>query len=124
MGLFDMFGGGGGGGLAQIDVAEAHERVKKKEMTLIDVRTEGEWRSGVAQGAHTITLGDPSLANKVYELVGENTETPVGVICRSGMRSMQAASILTRAGFTNVSNIRGGMMAWQQHRLPTKAYRG
>ena len=123
MGLLDLLkGGGGGAGITSIDVATAHQRVQKKALTLIDVRTEEEWRSGVAHSAHTISLNDPSLANKVFELVDEATETPIAVICRSGMRSTQAAGILVRAGFTDVSNVKGGMMAWQSAGLPTTAY--
>jgi rhodanese-related sulfurtransferase len=33
--------------------------------------------------------------------------------CRSGNRSGQACLMLEMAGFTNVKNLTGGMMAWQ-----------
>jgi rhodanese-related sulfurtransferase len=35
------------------------------------------------------------------------------VYCRSGNRSGQASLLLETAGFTNVKNLSGGMMAWQ-----------
>jgi rhodanese-related sulfurtransferase len=34
--------------------------------------------------------------------------------CRSGMRSMQATLMLETFGFTNVKNLEGGMMGWQE----------
>jgi rhodanese-related sulfurtransferase len=34
--------------------------------------------------------------------------------CRSGNRSGQAALILETLGFTNVKNLAGGMLAWQE----------
>jgi rhodanese-related sulfurtransferase len=33
--------------------------------------------------------------------------------CRSGNRSGQACMILETAGFSNIKNLTGGMMAWQ-----------
>ena len=40
-------------------------------------------------------------------------------MCGSGFRSTIAASVLERAGFTNVVNLTGGMKAWQDAALPT-----
>lgn len=37
----------------------------------------------------------------------------VVVYCRSGNRSMQACMILQQLGFTNVSNLQGGMLEWE-----------
>jgi rhodanese-related sulfurtransferase len=34
--------------------------------------------------------------------------------CRSGQRSMMAAMMLEQMGFTNVKNLTGGMLGWQQ----------
>ncbi|MCA6492696.1 MAG: rhodanese-like domain-containing protein, partial [Chitinophagaceae bacterium] len=35
--------------------------------------------------------------------------------CRSGNRSGQACHILSAAGFTNVINVTGGMLAWKEN---------
>ena len=43
------------------------------------------------------------------------------VHCRSGARSQKAALILKNAGFTNVSNLAGGILAWADKIDPTHA---
>jgi rhodanese-related sulfurtransferase len=40
------------------------------------------------------------------------------MICRSGARSAQACRSLVALGFTRVMNLRGGMLAWNQAKLP------
>ena len=43
---------------------------------------------------------------------------PLAVVCQSGYRSTVVASVLARAGVTNVVHVTGGMGAWQQAGLP------
>lgn len=124
MGLFDkLFGGSSKPAIPQIDPADANDRVRKKQLILVDVRTESEWESGIPKGAHTVTLGDPRMVDTIYGFMKEDASAPVAVICRSGMRSGRAAKLLAGAGFTDVSNVRGGMMAWTAANLPVKQYR-
>jgi rhodanese-related sulfurtransferase len=124
MGLFDkLFGGGSKPAIPQIDPADANDRVRKKQLILVDVRTESEWESGIPKGAHTVTLGDPRMVDTIYGFMKEDASAPVAVICRSGMRSGRAAKLLAGAGFTDVSNVRGGIMAWRAANLPVKPYR-
>ena len=124
MALFDwLFGNGTRTAVTQIDPATAHDLLRKKQIVLVDVRTENEWQSGVAKGAHTVTLGDPRMVDTIYGFLKEDETKPVAVICRSGMRSGRAAKLLVQAGFTNVSNVKGGMMAWAAANLPTGPYR-
>lgn len=75
---------------------------------LLDVRTPGEWNAGAVAGARWIPLS---------KLPGRLSEVPVGplaVMCGSGYRSSIAASVLERAGRTDVVNIRGGWAAYTQ----------
>ena len=69
--------------------------------TVLDVRTPGEYRTGHISNAKNIPL------DKIAAYAGP-TETPVYVICQSGMRSKRAAGILKRKGYTAI-NVRGGM---------------
>jgi rhodanese-related sulfurtransferase len=41
-------------------------------------------------------------------------------VCRSGGRSARAAEELARRGFRHLYNLRGGMLAWNEARLPVE----
>lgn len=74
---------------------------------LIDVREPDEVAAGTLPGAINIPLGD--LAERVGELDPANR---VVVLCRSGARSTKASEQLTAAGFSDVVNLAGGMLAF------------
>ena len=60
-------------------------------------------------GAPLIPVG--SIEGRIGELVAQKNSEVI-VHCRSGARSQKAALILKQAGFTNVSNLAGGILAW------------
>ena len=45
-------------------------------------------------------------------------DEPLYTICRSGSRGRQACEAFHAAGFTNVVNVEGGTLAWEQAGLP------
>jgi hydroxyacylglutathione hydrolase len=46
------------------------------------------------------------------------TEKPIVFLCRSGGRSAQACAFAAQHGVKNVYNMRGGMLLWNQMKLP------
>lgn len=93
-------------GFKEVGVAEA-ERLVREGALLVDVRETSEWRSGHIPGARHLPLGQ--LSSRLSELPKEK---PIVVQCQSGMRSAMAARTLKQAGFPQVYNLGGGMMAW------------
>ena len=75
---------------------------------LIDVRQPDEVAQGTLPGAVNIPLD--VLPDRLGELDSART---VVLLCRSGGRSGMAAELLTAAGFTDVVNLSGGMLAYQ-----------
>ncbi len=75
--------------------------------TVVDVRSEAEFRGGAYRGAINVPL--QLLANRLNRIPKDR---PVVVYCRSGSRSATAARMLRRAGYPDVSNA-GGL-----HHLP------
>lgn len=80
---------------------------------LVDVREPDEWQEGHVPGAVLIPLGQ--LGNRLAEL---DQTRPIALICRSGNRSGSATAELLRAGYANVVNVQGGMIAWARAGLP------
>lgn len=76
---------------------------------LIDVRQPDEVVDGMLDGAVNIPLGQ--LADRLDEL---DPDRRTVVVCRSGARSSTAARLLVGAGFGDVVNLAGGMLAYAQ----------
>jgi len=108
MGLFDFLKSK----VESVSAKEAQERLQAGSM-LLDVRESIEYQTIHAPGAKLISLG--VLEKRLKELPKDRE---ILVICNSGNRSAQAAGVLLKAGF-KVTNIRGGMMAWQKAGLET-----
>ncbi|MDH3706186.1 MAG: rhodanese-like domain-containing protein [Acidimicrobiia bacterium] len=78
---------------------------------LVDVREPHEVANGTLPGARNIPLGE--LPIRIDEL---DPDRPVVLLCRSGVRSTQAAELLTDEGFGDVVNLAGGMLAYDEQR--------
>jgi glyoxylase-like metal-dependent hydrolase (beta-lactamase superfamily II)/rhodanese-related sulfurtransferase len=92
----------------------AAERLKSTAPPLaIDVRTPGERSQKWIEGTASRPLN--SLRDGVKDVPRDR---PVIVFCAGGYRSSIAASLLQREGFTNVSEIAGGLAAWESASLP------
>jgi hydroxyacylglutathione hydrolase len=99
--------------LQEISVEILHEQMRDRQLLLIDVRREGEWKAAHIDGADWLPLD----SFKKSTLSVERTAS-IAVHCKSGYRSAIACSLLQRAGFTNVRNVVGGFDAWQAANLP------
>ncbi|MBX2815427.1 MAG: rhodanese-like domain-containing protein [Saprospiraceae bacterium] len=92
-----------------IDVFELKKKLDASEdFTLIDVRESYE-HAEFNLGGTLIPLGDlpASIAN-----LNDAKDDEVVVYCRSGKRSAMAQRLLQQAGFGNVRNLEGGVLAW------------
>ena len=96
-------------GIPQISVEGLKKKIDDKEdFFLLDVREPHEYPIANL-GAPLIPVGD--IEKRIGELETAK-HRPVFVHCRSGARSQKAAIALVKAGFTNVTNVSGGILAW------------
>ncbi len=75
---------------------------------LLDVREPEEWATGRIAGARLVPLG--VLGDHLPSLPRDRA---IVVYCKAGVRGAKAADQLRGAGFTNVANLAGGILAWK-----------
>ena len=97
----------------QITPEALHSQLRNGAVQVLDVRRQAEWDTGHIEGAAWWPLDNFKVSPPEV-----NRDAPIAVHCKSGYRSMIAASLLERAGFNHVVNIVGGFDAWQQAKLP------
>lgn len=93
--------------LTTVDVHELQQALAG-DVTLLDVREPYEYEAGHIEDALLMPL-----ANVVALAADLPKDQPVYVVCRSGNRSLQASNALVDAGFQDVRNVDGGMIAWE-----------
>ncbi|WP_139491972.1 rhodanese-like domain-containing protein [Brevibacillus dissolubilis] len=91
----------------EITPQEVEEKITKGEnVQIIDVREPHEWEQGHIAEAELIPLGTvPENLDKF------DTSKEIIMVCRSGMRSHNAAEFLAHHGI-KAANMVGGMLAW------------
>jgi len=98
--------------MTDISANEVLTRLKCGEhLNLLDVRGEMEY--------HTFNIGGkniplPVLQNNLDEIDWNKTEEII-VICKVGMRSATAKSILELNGYENIRNLTGGLIALKKN---------
>ena len=98
----------------EIDVSEAQALIAAEENTqdnfvILDVRTEGEYKSSHIPDAIVIPVSD--LEQRLSE-VSTNNNAKILVYDSTGLRSTNACRLLTENGFPNVYNLLGGFTNW------------
>ncbi|MFN3301294.1 MAG: rhodanese-like domain-containing protein [Sediminibacterium sp.] len=95
-----------------ITVEELKAKLAEGEnIHLVDVRESHERADFNIGGLH-LPLG--SIQTMQIDEIEEWKNEPIYIYCRSGNRSGQACLILETAGFSNLINVTGGMLAWQE----------
>ena len=95
----------------QVELAKTRNRPN-----LLDVRTMSEWKQGAIKNSVLVPVN--VLPRQVNALPFDKDQ-PVVAICRSAHRSVGAVRLLKAAGYTNVRQLAGGMLAWQNLNFPT-----
>lgn len=100
-------------GLREISVHDA--LAVRGKVRFVDVREPVEWAGelGHIEGAELVPLATVAQAAAGWDRAAE-----VVLVCRSGGRSGRATAQLASMGFSGVYNMVGGMLAWNDAKLP------
>ncbi|HEX9925536.1 MAG TPA: sulfate permease [Anaerolineae bacterium] len=106
-------------GLLETDVASISPQTLWQQLSnghglplVLDVREPREFKRGHIPGAHLFPLS--TLFSEEPDLPHDHD---IVLVCRSGRRSRQAASLLQNQGYKNLLILRGGMLAWEAGKL-------
>jgi rhodanese-related sulfurtransferase len=93
--------------MQEITVQELKDKIDNGEdFQLVDVREDFEYETSNIGGQLI------PLAGILVEVDKISKDKPVVVMCRSGKRSAAAIAQLEQLGYTNLSNLQGGILAW------------
>tara|TARA_R110002074_G_scaffold170005_4_gene332003 strand:- start:30519 stop:31559 length:1041 start_codon:yes stop_codon:yes gene_type:complete len=104
----------------QMDTDVVKDKVDSgSESVIIDVREQSEYNGelGHIKGSRLIPMAQIPATLDSLELIRDKE---IILVCRSGIRSTTAAAILKGLGFTNVKNLKGGMLAWNKLGYPVE----
>ncbi len=104
--------------VANLPVAELKRRLAENEKPLLlDVREASELTGDLGHIADSVHVPIAQLPSRLKDL-DRHKQAEIVTVCRSGGRAHTAAQILTQAGFSHVTVLSGGMIAWNKAGYP------
>jgi rhodanese-related sulfurtransferase len=103
------------GSSGNLSPQQATEKINREDAIVVDVRPMADFNKGHILGAKNFPMN--GLMKQVGQLE-KHKKDPIIVSCRSGAQSSMACKQLRKAGFENVFNLRGGILAWGNANLP------
>lgn len=87
----------------------------KPDAILLDVRTPAEYSKGFIGNAKNLDYNGEEFKTLITKM---DKNKPYFVYCMSGGRSSAAINEMQEAGFKNIYELKGGILAWKGEKLP------
>lgn len=98
--------------IRNVSVAEADALIGgDAPVTVLDVRTPGEFAAGHIEGAVNVDFRSPDFAEQLAKLDPGQTYV---LHCKSGTRSAQALEVMKEQGFADIAHMNEGFDGWQE----------
>lgn len=98
-----------------VDPSQATVLINQRDAAVIDVRPAADFAKGHIINAVNVPMNG---FKKQIGALARHKNDPVIVSCRSGSQSQAACQLLRKAGFSEVYNLKGGILAWESANLP------
>ena len=96
--------------MINLDVAAFDSKIADNKVVVLDVRTPEEYaESHITNSINIDVLSDYFMA----DIAGLDKDAQYAIYCRSGKRSVDAATAMDELGFSTI-NLTGGIIAWQE----------
>lgn len=98
-----------------VDAKQAKQLINEKKVTVLDLRTPAEFKSGRIAGATNIDFLAPDFEQRIKGL--DKTKAYL-VHCAAGGRSTHSLATFKRQQFQSIYHLDGGIKAWEKAGLP------
>ena len=104
--------------IKDISTHDATVLMNRSDAVMLDIRAPAEFKKGHILGAKTLTQEQVNKAD--YKSLEKFKSKPIIVVCAMVVSARRTASQLVKAGFQQVSVLKGGMNTWTSEGLPVK----
>lgn len=98
-----------------VSIAMATQLINREDGVVLDLRSQSEYNTGHIVDA--VNIPYTSLVSRMTDL-DRFKDKPLILVCKMGQHSKAVSKTLTKAGFSRVLRMQGGMAEWGGANLP------
>ncbi|WP_440874978.1 rhodanese-like domain-containing protein [Thalassotalea sp. PLHSN55] len=102
--------------IKQLSAQELTFLVNRKDGLVLDIRAEKDFKqSHILDAKH---ISQEKINNNDFASLEKHKDKPIIVVCTAGITASKVANQLSKAGFSQVSLLKGGMNSWLNASMP------
>lgn len=99
-----------------VENAEATRLINNEDAIIVDLRTIDEFQRGHI--INSINILPTDIKNQKLGKIEQHKDTPVILVCATGVTSSSSAELLVKQGFSRVYSLKEGISGWMTANLP------
>ena len=99
-----------------INVSQLTHLINRESGVVVDIRSKDEFKQGhITDSVHILPSDIKAGTLRGLE---KHKSDPIILVCKTGHTAQESANLLVKTGFTNVSLLKNGLIAWNEANLP------